>query len=89
MTENRTRTKTKSTGIVTVEFQDIEHEGVYVSQRGDMFRIPPEAIADGHSPLLQWETDDSNLVTRVSADPYTPISKCRQLAADCDLPVRF
>lgn len=88
-TPARSRARSKNPGFVTVEFQNIEHEGVYISQRGEMFRIPTEALAEQHSPLLQWESLDGNMVTRVSPDPYTPISKCRQLAADCDLPVNF
>lgn len=80
---------TPRTGMVTLEFQDVEHEGVYVNQRGELFRIPTEALAEGHSPLLQWETNDGNQVTRISPDPYEPISSCRRLAANCDLPVNF
>ena len=45
--------------------------------------------AEGHSPLLVWESIEGNLVSRISEDPYTPISKCRQLAADADLAVNF
>lgn len=76
-------------GFLTVAFDEIEEPGVYVNQRGDMFRIPPDGLAEGRSPLIAWECDEGNLVTRISENPYTPISKCRQLAADADLPVRF
>jgi hypothetical protein len=70
-------------------FSEINKPGVYVTQRGDLFRVPAEALAEGHSPILTWENLDGSVVTRISEDPYTPISKCRQLAADADMPVNF
>lgn len=76
-------------GYVSCRFDEIEKPGVYVNQRGEMFRIPDEALAEGRSPLLAWETAEGNLVTRISEDVYTPISKCRQLAADSDMAVNF
>ena len=76
-------------GYLSCRFDEIEKPGVYVNQRGEMFRVPDEALAQGHSPLLIWETTDGNVVTRISEDVYAPISKCRQLAADGDLAVRF
>jgi hypothetical protein len=86
--------KTKSAtklhqGFLTVPFSDIQSPGVYITQRGDMFRVPNEALAEGHSPLLGWESTEGNIVHRITEDPYCPISKCRQLAADADLSVNF
>lgn len=54
-----------------------------------MFRVPPDGIAEGRSPLITWKTNAGNLVTRISDNANAPISKCRQLAADSDLPVNF
>jgi len=76
-------------GYLSCRFDEIEKSGVYITQRGEMFRVPEDALADGRSPLLIWETADGNLVTRVSDNAYAAISKCRQLAADADLPVNF
>ena len=70
-------------------FNDIQEPGVYVTQRGAMFRIPPDSLVEGRSPLITWESSEGNGVTRISEDPYVPISKCRQLAADSDLAVHF
>ncbi len=91
MVSPSTRQKSVDTpqGFLTVKFAEVEKPGIYVTQHGEMFRIPNEALAEGHSPLIHWETRDENLVTRVSEDPYAAISKCRQLATDCDLPVNF
>ena len=76
-------------GYLAVPFKDVTEPGIYVTPRGSMFRVPPEALAEQHSPLISWETSESSLVTRIAGDPYTPISKCRQVAADLDLPVNF
>ena len=76
-------------GFLTTDFTNINSAGVYVTQRGEMFRVPNEAISEGHSPILSWENMEGSLVTRISEDAYTPISKCRQLAANADLPVKF
>ncbi len=78
-----------SKAFVTVPFGEISQPGIYVTQRGEMFRVPPESLAEGHSPLLDWTCKEGNLVTRITEDPYTPISKARQLAADADLFVNF
>src|SRR5262249_2147350 len=87
-------TTTKTTqkvhhGFLAVQFSEINLPGVYITQRGDMFRVPNEALAEGRSPVLAWENREGGLVSRICEDPYTPISKCRQLAADADLTVNF
>jgi len=86
----KTKSPTKlNQGYLTTDFTNINCAGVYVTQRGEMFRVPCEAIAEGHSPILSWENMEGSLVTRISEDAYAPISKCRQLAANADLPVNF
>ena len=87
-------TKMKTTarinqGFLTLDFTEIDSPGVYVTQRGEMLRVPGEALAEGHSPILSWESIEGNLVTRITEDVYAPISRCRQLAANADLPVNF
>ena len=76
-------------GFLALRFEEIQEPGVYVTERGAMFRVPPDALGQGHSPLISWESKDSVVVTRVCEDPYAPISKARQLAADADLYVNF
>ena len=89
MNETATNNITAPHGFLTCQFGEIEEPGVYVTARGDMFRVPAEALAVSHSPLLLWESKSDRMVKRISTDPYCPISKCRQLAADADLPVNF
>ena len=74
---------------LTIEFDEIREPGVYLTQRGEMFRVPAEFLARSEFPLVDWESTESRLVTRISDDPYLPISRCRELAAGLDLTVRF
>ena len=75
---------------LTVAFEGIADAGCYISNAtGDLFRIPPDALAQGRSPLISITSRDQFLVTKICDDPWIPISKARQLAADGDLPVNF
>lgn len=75
---------------VRVPFGDIREPGCYVSNTdGSLFRIPSEALAQGRSPLIEIVSKEGAMTTKVSDDPWVPISKCRQLAADADLFVNF
>lgn len=87
--DTKTQRRPKEAGYLSVRFDEIEHPGVYVTQRGEMFRVPPDGLAEGRSPLLIWESAEGNLVTKISDNAYIPISKARQLTADLDLPVNF
>jgi len=82
-------TQATTKGTQRVLFQEINCPGVYITQTGGMFRIPPDSLAEGRSPLITWEASEEKFVPRVSDDPWTPISKARQLAASNDLPVNF
>ena len=74
---------------VCVPFDNIQSPGAYVSQQGDLFRVPAEALAEGRSPVINWTTHNSNLVTLITDDPWAPVSKIRQLAANADMKVNF
>ena len=76
-------------GTASFPFDEVQKPGVYVTQQGDLFRIPPEALAEGRSPVITWKTNGSNLVTLITEDVWAPISKIREMAADADLFVNF
>ena len=73
----------------TFPFDEIQEPGVYVTSNGEMFRIPPEALAEGHSPLITWLSESSNMVTFITSDVWAPISKIRQITSNADLKVNF
>lgn len=62
-------------------FENIDTPGVWVDQNtGQMYRIPPEALKPGHSPLIAVP-GAKNLV-RLATDFATPTSKVRSVGAD-------
>lgn len=73
-----------------VPFQEIRTPGCYVSQdQGDLYRIPPEALAEGQSPLVGIVSRTGTQMVKISDDPWLPISQARQLAADADVHPNF
>ena len=80
-----------STGArVTGPFSAITEPGCFVTiTDGTLFRIPPDGLAPGRSPVISITSKSEFLVTRISADPWIGVSKARQLAADLDVPVNF
>ena len=89
MATSTTQRNTQKQSFPTCPFDEIQEPGVYVTQHGELFRIPPEALAEGHSPLITWMNESSNLVTFITNDVWAPISKIRQLASNADLKVNF
>lgn len=68
----------------------IDLPGTYYSNwSGHLIRIPEEALKRGFSPLIQILGKEPMIVTKLSEDPYLPLSKARMIAADLDLGVNF
>jgi hypothetical protein len=77
-------------GIMTCEFDQINSAGVYVENRtGSLMRIPEDALIPGRSPAIEILSTDPWVVTKISSDPYLPLTKARLIAADLDLVVHF
>ena len=69
----------------SLAFSDVHAPGCYVAkENGDLFRVPDEALREGHSPQIEIVSKPPKVVTKIANDPWTPISKARQLAADAD-----
>jgi hypothetical protein len=76
--------------LYTCNFDQIETPGTYIENRsGTLLRIPEDALAPGRSPRIQVVANEPWTVTRLTDDPYVPLTKARMLAADLDLPVNF
>lgn len=74
----------------TCTFDQIETPGTYVENRtGTLLRVPEDALAPGRSPRIEIVADEAWVVTRLSEDPYLPLTKARMVAADLDIPVNF
>ena len=73
-----------------VPFEGINEPGCYVSNwGGHLLRIPVDAIKPGNAPVLEIVGQETLFTTKICNDPFVPVSKARQLAADCDVPVNF
>jgi hypothetical protein len=72
-------------------WDSISGPGAYVScETGHLYRIPPVALAEGHSPVIQvLGPEGEEMVACLSPNPYAPVAKLRLLAADADIEPRF
>jgi hypothetical protein len=73
-----------------IPFEAINEPGCYVCNwSGHLLRVPEDSIKPGRSPLMTLKGTEPLFVTKISADPFLTVSKARQIAADCDVPVNF
>lgn len=81
----------KSRQLQEMSWNEIEHPGSYLFiETGELVRIPGEALAPGHSPLIRLTSVGGEpRVAKLSEDPATPISVLRAIAADNDYAVNF
>ena len=87
--ESPPQTQFSGTG-VTGPFSGITEPGCFVNVAdGTLFRIPPDGLAPGRSPVISVSSKSELIVTKISTDPWIGLSKARQLAADLDLHVNF
>ncbi len=71
-------------------FSAVRSPGAYVAHdNGDLFRVPDEGLSADHSPLIEIVCTTPRMVTKISDNPWVPISEARRLAADADLYVDF
>ncbi len=73
-----------------MSWNEIDGPGCYLLiDAGDLFRIPQEALAAGHSPLISVTSVEETRVAKLTDNPADPISTLRTLAADNDYFVHF
>ena len=74
----------------TVPYNSINEPGTYYFHpTGMLFRIPPEAIAPGHSPLISINWSEECYCTKITDDPWVPVNKAREVCANWDFAVNF
>lgn len=80
-----------TTGFGTqLPFDAISDPGCYICNwTGHLLRVPPDGVKPGRSPLMSFRAHEPLFVTKISNDPFVPLSKARMLAADCDVAVNF
>lgn len=74
----------------TVPFSSICEPGCYVCNwSGHLVRVPEDAVAAGRSPLINIVGPEPLFVTKLSDNPYIPVTKARLLACNADCHVNF
>ncbi len=71
-------------------FENISEPGCYVCNwSGHLIRVPEDGVAPGRSPLLTIVGCETLFVTKISDNPYIPLTKAKVLASNADLNVNF
>jgi hypothetical protein len=74
----------------TVPFNNISEPGTYYFHpTGMLFRVPPDGVEPGHSPLINICWNDECYCTKISDDPWLPLNKAREVCANWDFAVNF
>ena len=80
----------RSSRVQEMSWNQIEHPGSYlIIGSGDLARVPSDALAPGHSPLITITSSGETRVAKLSDNPAEPISVLRSFAADNDYHVNF
>ena len=85
-----TSSEHRSSRLQEMSWNEIQRPGCYlIVGSGDLVRVPQDALAPGHSPLITITSTGETRVARLSDDPAEPISALRAFAADNDYFVNF
>jgi len=64
--------------------------GTYLSNwSGHLIRVPEDGVRQGRSPVIEILGVGPLYVTKLSDDPFIPVTKARMIAADLDHAVNF
>jgi hypothetical protein len=73
-----------------VSWDDLETPGFYVSREtGNGYRVPPEGLIRGASPVIEQVSARPTRLVRLSENPFIPLIKARNLAANCNIKPNF
>src|SRR5262245_28914002 len=80
----------RSSRLQEMSWNQITQPGSYlILGSGDLVRVPQDALAPGHSPLITITSTGETRVAKLSDNPSEPISVLRSFAADNDYSVNF
>ncbi len=90
-TQNSTQYDSHASNTGTrIPFEAISEPGCYVCNwSGHLCRVPEDGVAPGRSPLINMIGHDQLYVTKISDNPYIPLTKAKMLACNWDLNVNF
>jgi hypothetical protein len=73
-----------------VSWDDLETPGFYVSRAtGNGYRIPSEALIKGASPVIEQVSLQPSRLVKLSDNPFIPLIKARNLAANYNIEPNF
>ena len=73
-----------------VPFEAINEPGCYICNwSGHLLRVPEDGVAPGRSPLINVIGAEPLYVTKISDNPYIPLTKARMVACNYDINVNF
>lgn len=88
--ESQTTERKTNVSHLEVSWGDLETPGFYVSRAtGNGYRVPPEALIKGASPVIEQVSAEPSRLVKVSDNPFIPLIKARNLAANYNIEPNF
>jgi hypothetical protein len=88
--ETQIRERRTSASNPEVPWESLETPGFYVSRAtGNGYRVPAEALIKGASPVIEQVSAHPSQLVKISDNPYIPLIKARQLAANNNIEPNF
>ena len=93
MSNSTTCTTTSDSGAsagTVVPFDCIQDPGCYICNwSGHLMRVPEDGVAAGRSPLINIIGNEPLFVTKLSDNPFIPLTKAKLIASNFDCNVNF
>lgn len=89
-TATNTENTTQQAMGVRMPYDSIWQPGCYVCNwSGHLLRVPGDQMSQSWTTMPNVVGAEPLFVTRISDDPFIPLSKAKTLASNLDLPVNF
>lgn len=89
-TQGNTTTQSGACCGTTIPFESLQEPGCYVCNwSGHLLRVPPDGVAPGRSPVISIFGTEPLFVTKISDNPYIPVTKAKMVASNLDCNVNF
>jgi len=76
--------------LTQVTWEQIDDPGAYVDlETGDLYRIPPEALVRGSSPVICKESNRASRFVKISSNPFVTLLKARKVCANHNVEPNF
>lgn len=77
-------------GVVLLKFNESGIHNRNLSRAtGNGYRVPAEALIRGASPVIEQVSANPSRLVRLSENPFIPLVKARNLAANCNIEPNF